>query len=297
MGRNKAYMLMVLATLFFAGAFIAGKMSAATFSPVLMTFLRLGIALVVIFPIMRQQLKADWKLKASEVPIVIALGIIGMTFYHLFFFNALRYTSASNASVINGTMPIFTAILAFFILKERFSGRQVIFMMTAFLGVLLTITEWSLGRIINSQWNIGDLLMLCGTISWSTYGVLIKRFAKNIPTLKLITYAFMVCVIALTPMAVVEISQGALRVPLNQYGTILYMALFPTVMGYTIQQHGIKTLGPSTAALFINLVPIFSIILSVIILGEIIDYKVYFSGGIIIASVIFFTQSKSLQSK
>lgn len=286
------YLSLVFATLLFAGAFIAGKLGASSFSPVVMTFLRITLALVVLWPIMVYKEK-KWKPSFYELKLSLALGFIGMTCYHLFFFTALRFTSASNASVINASMPIITALIAYFVLRERLNKWQILFMLTAFIGVLLTLTQWDLSILMNLSFNKGDIIMLLGTTSWALYGVLIKKYNHDTSALKLTTYSFLMCVIILSPFAIYEIIvHRALEVPLESYYTILYMALFPTVMGYTIQQHAIKTIGPNKAALFINLVPVFSIILSLIILKESINPLVYISGGLIVLSVIAFSQKK-----
>jgi drug/metabolite transporter (DMT)-like permease len=146
--------------------------------------------------------------------------------------------------------------------------------------------------------NKGDLLMLCGTVSWATYGILIKKYSKDSSPIKLMAYALVVCTLVVAPFAIREIVMyNPLSMPLENYYSIIYMAVFPTVVGYTIQQKAIRDLGPSTAALFINLVPIFSILLSVIILNEKVKPLTYVSGLIIIFAVYRYTNIRRKQAK
>lgn len=293
--QNKAYVMMVFATLLFAGAFVAGKLGASDFSPIVMTFLRIGIGTLILFPYMILKFKDSWRASFEELQLAFILGLVGMTFYHLFFFNALRHTSVTNASVINASMPILTAVLAYFFLKEKLTNMQKFFMFTAFIGVVLTITHWDFNMILNMSFNKGDLLMFCGTISWSVYGIIIRKGIKNTHPIKLTAYTFLFCTLLTMPFAMKSIIYDhALDVKPSSYYVILYMAIFPTVLGYSIQQYGIKTLGPSTASLFINLVPIFSIVLSLLILKEPISIKTYISGSIIILSVMMFTRLKKV---
>jgi drug/metabolite transporter (DMT)-like permease len=283
---------MVIATFLFAGAFIAGKLGGADFSPVVMTFLRIGLACIILMPIMI--IKEGLAITKNDLFLAFRLGLVGMTFYHLMFFTALRYTTASNASVINGSMPIITAIISVFVLKEKLSSRRVLFIITAFIGVLTIITNWDLTQLLEMNINKGDLLMLCGTISWASYSVMIKKANSSLSALKLTCYTLLMCLVIIAPFGIREIIlYDSLNVPLTSYYTIIYMALFPTVIGYTIQQGAIKSLGPSTAALFINLVPFFSIILSMIILKESLNTMNIFSGVIIICSVILFAKTKT----
>jgi len=293
MNNLKYYVLMIFATILFAGAFIAGKLGTGSFSPVVMTFLRITLATIIIFPVMIIKEK-EFKATKEELILALKLGFIGMTCYHLFFFSALKYTTASNASVINASMPILTAIIAVFMLKEKLPLKKMIFIGSAFVGVVLTIINWDLNSLINMEFNKGDIIMLCGTVSWAIYGVLIKKSKVEISSLKLMSYTLLMCVLIVSPFAIREIIlNDSLNVPLKDYYSIIYMAIFPTVIGYTIQQACIKKLGPSTAALFINLVPIFSIILSVIFLNEGINPLTYISGLIIIVSVVLFTKVRT----
>lgn len=294
MKKGHYYLLMIFATLLFAGAFIAGKLGSSDFSPVMMTFLRIGLAVVILMPIMIIKEK-NIRLTRKELFLVFRLGLVGMTFYHLLFFTALRYTTASNASVINGTMPIITAIIAAFVLKEKLSFKSIVFIVTAFIGVLTIITNWNLMVLFEMTFSKGDILMLCGTISWATYSVMIKKANSDMSPLKMTTYTLLMCFLIITPFAIREIIiYDALSVPFESYYTIIYMAIFPTVIGYTIQQGAIKTIGPSTASLFINLVPFFSIILSMIILKEPLNPLNILSGMIIITSVIMFAKTSKV---
>ena len=298
MDKIKSYGLMVFATLLFAGAFVAGKVSASSFSPVMTTFLRIGLASLILFPYMVLKEGENWRPSKSELILGLQMGIIGMTFYHMFFFTALKYTSVTNASVINGSMPVITALLAWLFLKEKLTTRKIFYILLAFLGVILTITNWDLSVFTKMTFNRGDLLMLCGTISWATYGILIKKYSKDSSPIKLMAYALVVCTLVVAPFAIREIViYNPLSMPLENYYSIIYMAVFPTVVGYTIQQKAIRDLGPSTAALFINLVPIFSILLSVIILNEKVKPLTYVSGLIIIFAVYRYTNIRRKQAK
>lgn len=288
----KYYLMMVFSTILFAGAFIAGKLGTSAFTPVVMTFLRIGLATVVLFPILYLK-EGSVKISKQDLLISFKLGLVGMTFYHLFFFSALKYTTASNASVINASMPIITAVIASFVLKERLSYKKILFIVTAFIGVVLTIIKWDIGILLHMAFNKGDLLMICGTISWSIYGIMIKKYKTQMSTLQLMSFTLLMCMVIVTPFAIREIVlYNSLNVPFSDYYTIIYMALFPTVIGYTIQQVCIRKLGPSTTALFINLVPVFSIVLSVLLLNETVEPLMYISLGIIMLSVYLFTKVK-----
>lgn len=290
----KTYILMVIATIFWAGAFIAGKLGINNFTPVVLTYLRVGLATLIIFPFMKKRNKDDWKLDKKEYPLVLTLGLVGMTGYHLLFFKALEFTTASNASVINAFNPIITSILSIIILKESLSFKQIFLVILAFIGVFLTITEWNVLKVLSTGMNKGDLIMLVAATCWAIYSIIVKKGMKRLKPLKLTTYTFVACIIILTPFFLREvIIYNALDVPAKSYLAIIYMSIFPTVGGYTIQQYSINEIGPSTTALFINLVPIFSIFMAVIFLNESFYKLNFISIFMVILSVFLFLKNKS----
>lgn len=284
--KNKTYILMTLGALFWSGAFIAGKIGVKEFSPVSLTFLRFLFASIIMFIIMIKYEKKDYKLDLKGVMIMLLLGIIGMAGYHILFFTALKYTSASKASMIAATNPLITTILAFFFLGEKLGLKRLIAIGIAFTGVILTISNWNLNIFLNFKFNYGDLIMIIAVSCWAIYSIISKKVMDRYSPLILTTYSFIVCTLVLLPFVLKE---GILSIikssSLSSWLAIVYMAIFPTVIGYLIQQIAIKRIGTSKTSIFINMVPIFSIILAALILNEAITIFNILSGGIIITGV------------
>lgn len=288
---RKYYALMAFGTILWAGAFVAGKLGVTKLSPLLLTYFRMLFATIIIFPILIVRDK-EWRLKKEHIKYIFLTGLVGMIGYHMFFFTALKFTSASNASIINATNPIITSILAYFILKDKLKFKKIFFIITAFLGVTTTIIDWDINKLYSLTINIGDLIMLSGTFCWACYSIIVKKAMQHFTPLKLTAYTFLSSVVLLTPFAVFEISKTNFsKVGYMPFIAVLYMSIFPTVIGYTIQQVVIRELGPSVTALFINLVPIFSVLLATVLLKESFNYLNLISGGIIIFSVYRFSKA------
>jgi drug/metabolite transporter (DMT)-like permease len=290
---TKMSMLMVLVAVFWAGAFITGKMGVHLLSPLVLTFLRMALATAIIFPIMIYVEKDNWKIRKEDVKYAIATGTVGMIGYHIFFFYALRYTDASKASMINSVNPLLTAVLAAVFLQEKLSPRKIFFIMTAIVGVLLTLSDWNMNNIIGFNFNIGDILMFMGSVLWAVYAIIVKKVLNRFTPLKLTSYTFLAAAVIIFPFAVPDL----LRIDISVTGwmpfmAVLYMAVFPSVLGYTIQQMAIKELGAARTALFINLVPVISTIFAVIFLGEKLFMLNIVSGALIIFSVIMFNRQR-----
>ena len=288
--KNKTvYLLMVLASFFWAGAFIAGKLGINALSPVLLTFFRMGLASMILFPILIQKQPKTWKINSGQLKIVIATGLIGMIGYHMFFFSALKYTTASKAAMINASNPLITAFLASLFVSEKLTFKKIFFIFTALLSVIFILINGNIENLLTLTLNKGDLLMLCGTFSWATYSVIVRKFIGGFGALKLSAYTFLSSTIMIAPFAIITfIKTNAISVGLNPYLAVIYMALFPTVMGYLIQQYAIGQIGASKTALFINLVPIISTLLAVVLLHEMVHlYHLVSLFGIIISVIGF----------
>ncbi len=298
MDNKKIYMLMTISSSFWAGAFIAGKVGVQELSPIQLTFMRFFIASIIIFGVMVKYEKKDWRLKKKAWLDVILIGIIGMVGYHILFFTSLKYTTASNSSMIAATNPLFTAILASIFAGEKLGIRRVGYIIMAFIGVILTISKWNINIITNLSFNKGDLIMIGAVICWVIYSIISKNIMPKYSPLILTTYSFIVCTVILLPFVIRDgllINLG--NISWKGWVSVIYMAVFPTVIGYLIQQMAIKEVGAGKMAIFINLVPVFSIIMAYFILHETIPILNLVSAGMIIVAVYLNSRVKANDNK
>jgi len=146
--------LMIIATLFFSGAFIAGKFSIAEFPVCSLTFFRFLIAAIILFLIMLKR-GDNLTLEKADIPRIILLSLLGMVGYHVLFFTALKYTSSVNTSLIAAMNPIITTIMASLFLKEKFPRKAIGGILISFLGVAMIVTNGSVDIIKNMNFNVG----------------------------------------------------------------------------------------------------------------------------------------------
>jgi drug/metabolite transporter (DMT)-like permease len=266
---KKIYILMVLSSFFWAGAFIAGKLSVPFIPAFTLTFLRFLIATIILYFVVKYKDKSNYKLTKRDIPIFLFTGIVGMFGYHIFFFSALKYTTAINSSLIAAMNPIITTILCIVFLKDKINSKRAIGIFLSFTGVFLTITNANLSTMRSLSLNRGDLLMLIAVSMWAAYSVFSKSVMHKFTPLILTFYSFLFCTIFLIPFVIYDRPWTFMgQVPYYSFLAVVYMSIFASVIGYLVQQLSIKQIGPSKTSIFINLVPIFSIILSVTILKE-----------------------------
>ncbi|MBN2336755.1 DMT family transporter [Candidatus Bathyarchaeota archaeon] len=285
-GELVTYALMALTTAFWGGSFTAGKIALREFAPVTLTFLRFLFATVIILPYMwmRDPVRVP---RREDVPLLMGLGFLGVSGYYTLQFTALLYTSAGSASTINALIPLTSSVVAAYITDERLNAAKVGLIFLALSGVLITVTNGDISALLRLEFNKGDLIMLGGMLCFSLYGVYSKRATARYSSTLVTGYVFLFGLIQLAPLTLMENALGEVfTYSMESWASILYMAVFSSVLGYIFQQNAIKTLGVNKSALFFNLVPLFAILFAYLVLGDPVTYVNLASAAIIISAVV-----------
>lgn len=293
MKKRNVYIMMVFSSLLSAGAFIAGKLAIVQFPPFTLTFFRFFIAAVTVFWLLRYWYPDRWRLEKREIVPLIILGLIGIFGYHALFFSCLKYTTAINSSLIAAVNPMLTAVIAAIFLSERLTPLRIFGIALSFFGVVCTITDGKWEVITSMTFNAGDLLMLGAVICWAVYGVLNRRVMDkyDIPPIKLNFYVFIVGCLISIPFSLWEQPGSLLRhTTFGGWMSIFYMAICSSVMAYVFFSTAVKAIGAPRTAIFINLIPVFTIILSVVFLGEAFGWIKLASTALIILGVYLTTK-------
>jgi len=300
MSNNRlVYLSMIITAFFWSGAFIAGKMAVFVFPPLTLTFFRFLLALPFIFILL--WLKERKKIVPSKqqiIPLVI-LGTIGTLGYHFFFFLSLQYTTAINSSLIGSTNPMITTLLAVIFFGERLHFHRAVGIGVSLLGVFSVITGLDPILIKNLEFNLGDLFMSLGVLCFSSYALLSRKFMGkyHISPLMATAYTFLVCTILslILGMIIENPLETVIQAQPQVWLEIAYMAVLASVVGYYLQLNAIHRIGAPQTAMFINLVPVFTILLATTILGEELSMIKIASAFLIIWGVYLASKQKKQQ--
>ena len=282
--------LMLIAVIFWSGAFIAGKYSTFEFPPMSLTFFRFFFATIVIFIILYLK-EGDLFIKREDILMFLSMGVIGMIGYHVLFFLALRHTSVINTSLIAAINPMTTTLLSVIFLKEKLSWKNILAIFVSFAGIVVLITQGDMSVIRDMDFNKGDLMMLGAVISWAIYTVISKKAVSKYSPLKATAHTFLSCIIVLLPLIFLE--KPAVYLPkttLKGWLSVLYMSIFASVIGYLIQQISVKKIGPSRTNIYYNLVPICSMILAYIFFKDVAQAMQILGGLMVITGVYINTK-------
>jgi drug/metabolite transporter (DMT)-like permease len=273
MHHRKAYALLLMTTLFWGGNAIAGKLAIGHVSPMLLTAARWIAAFLLLLIIGMPRVTADWPVIRQNLWLLAGLGFLGFTLFNVALYSALLYTTAINVSIEQAGIPMLIFLANFLLFRTRVTWAQILGSVLSILGVLLTASHGSLSRLLELEVNSGDALMLLAVLLYSGYTVAL-RFKPAIHWQSMIIVLCGSAAVTSIPFAVAEIWYGAAILPdLIGWSVIAYTVLFPSILAQVFYIRGVELIGANRAGLFVNLVPIFGTLLSILILGE--DFQAY----------------------
>ena len=260
--------LMVIASTFFWGSnFNSARAVAFDLTPLSAAAERFLLAVVMFLLLRLWQGKAESTLRWRDSGILMALGIVGIFGFNYGFFTALQTTSALNAALIMALSPMISLVLSRLLLHTHIRLNQTIGILLALLGVFWVITGGNLALLHVAQ---GDVWMLGACSLWSLYSVSAKKYASHIPALQLARWTVSIGAVALA-VAALLLEQPLKSLPQQTWlthGILFYMALCGTFLAYIFWLKGVYHLGPEQSAIAYNLVPVFTMLVS-LLLGRI----------------------------
>lgn len=267
--RFNPYLLLVLASLFWAGNMVMGRGLRADLPPVGLAFWRWAVAFLCVLPLAVPHLRTQWPQLRAAWKEVVFLGVFGVGLYNTLAYAAVQHTTATSATLINSFIPVATIALAFVFLGKRLSRLEGGGVAVSLIGVLLLIARGRLETLLGFQLNTGDMWMLVAVLSWSIYTVGLQWRPQGVhPMLQLAAF-ILVGLLMLAPVYAWEIASGVtIRVNAGSLLGILYAGVMAAFLGFVCFNAGVAAVGPAVGSLFIHLQPVFAAILSTLLLGE-----------------------------
>lgn len=287
--KYRAWLLLILANAFWAGNMIFGKFSTHEFPALWIAFLRWTVALILLIPIAQLLEKPPWlRIWKQNWALIVLLAVLNIGIYCYLSYASLQFTSATNGALINTLTPALIMLFSFLFIREKGSPFQVIGLITSFIGVLVVLTKGNLLQVFHAPYNKGDLLMLVGVLSFAAYSLLVKK-VKGIPAFTFVAMMAMVGTILMIPFLFFQPLQLGKVTSLGVIG-ILYLGVFPSVGSQIFWNYGIKALGASKTGITMNLIPVFTAIISVILGQSLVLSQV--AGGLLTIAGMLLTSVK-----
>ena len=267
MYRN-AYLLLILTTLFWGGNAIAGKLALGHVSPMTLTALRWFFAFLVLLAVGWPRLRADWQAVRAHLPLLVVLGALGFAVFNIAMYCALVFTTAINVSIEQAGMPMVIFLANYLLFRTRVTWIQILGFGLTLVGIVIVASHGDPRRLLALDLNLGDALMLGGVLVYSAYTVML-RWKPAIHWQSMMIVLSGAATIASIPFAIGEFALGHGVMPdMQGWAVVAYTVVFPSALAQVFYMRGVELIGPNRAGLFINLVPIFGTLLSIVLLGE-----------------------------
>lgn len=294
---QKAYFYPLFAILFWAGNVVVSKMASHAISPVAITFYRLVLALAVmstfvLIPVWnnRHTIKQYWKQLALG-------GFLSVSLFQFLSYQAASTTTAINMAIVTALIPLLTMILSSVMLKDRLSYGMLFGGALSFYGILYLLSHGSITDIWKQGVHLGDGLMLIAAAGYALYGVLLKRWKMPIPAWQSNFVQSSFAIVYVLPFF---IFLPASQMQLNQQTIplIVYASIFSSVLLSYLWIEGVRHLGPNRNSIFMNLLPLFTALIAVALLGEHLQLFHYIGGGLTLLGILIAqTIQKPIQLK
>jgi len=290
---NQPYLLLSLTSLFWAGNSVLGRFVAGQIPPVTLAVLRWGVAFLLLLPFAWRVLLRDWPTIRQRLGIMVVLSLIGVSIFNTLQYTALQYTLALNVLLLQSAGPLFVAMWSLLLLGVRLTWAQAGGMMVSLIGVLTILLHGDFAALAAITLNRGDVIMLIAMVLFGVYPVLtLKRPAMH--ELSFITFTFGCGTLMLLPFAAAELTTRALPAPsLTNLITVLYMAIFPSILAYLCYNRGVRIIGANRSAPFFHLAPVFGAALAIFCLGEHLEVFHLVGFVLVVAGVVIATRKAS----
>jgi len=286
-----SYTTLALVMLFWSGNFIVGRAVQGLVPPFTLAFVRWAGAALVLLPFAWRHVVADRAVLAAEWRSVLLLGITGVASFNAFIYAGLRYTTATNGLLLQAAIPALVLLLNLVFFRQRSAPSQVAGVLLSIIGVVTIVLRGDLLSLMSLDFNIGDLLVLCGVLSWAAYTSLLRLRPRCHP-FSFLFACFLVGVAAMGPLALMEAAGGArVQMGWGTFGAFAYVAILPSLVAYILYNAAVQDIGAGPAGQTITLMPLFGALLAASLLGEALHAyhlagMVLILGGIVVAAVI-----------
>ena len=288
-----AYLFLVLAALFWSGNFIVGKFAYLfEVPPLTLNVFRWIAVWLILIPFTYREILNNLTYIKKNWLVISFMGVITISTFNSVVYFALNYTQVINAVLMLAAIPAATIVLSSLMKIEKTNIFQLLGLFLSIIGIGSIISNGDIQKIISLSFNKGDVWMLVCVITWSLYSTLLKKNNFQFSQFTLIQLMVSVGILFLIPQFFYEKSIG-LEVNFNKafFLILFYVVMFPAIGAYYCWQKGIEIIGPNRSTMFIQLMPLFSAVMAIIIFKEKFE-SYHFVGAIFILIGIYLSNRK-----
>ena len=296
MQNTKAYIMLICATLFWAGNFAVGKFAFLTeIPPLSLVFYRWLLVWILLLPFTFRNILKFKNTILDNLPLLFFLGLTSVGLFNSFTYLSLIHTQVINASLFNTAIPAVIILLCFLFKIEKTNRFQILGLIISVLGILSIIAKLNLDILLSLDFNKGDIIMIGGVITWGIYSTLLKKKNFNLPLLTLVHVICTFGLICVFPQFLFEFTQGkVINIDVNLVYTLIFLALFPSIGSYYCWAGAVSIIGANRAGIFLSLIPLFSTMMGIFFFNE--QFQLYHLTGAVLIILGLFLSNKEIKN-
>jgi drug/metabolite transporter (DMT)-like permease len=282
----RAFAMLGVVMLFWAGNSIVGRAVRDDIPPFTLAFVRWTCASLVLLPFAARSVYRDRKAILANWKMIIVLGVLGVGTFNTMVYLGLRFTTATNALLMQASIPPMVIALDFLIFRVRARSLQALGVGLSILGIAAVVFKGDPSAALRFHFSFGDALVLIACFAWALYTVFLKLRPKVAPE-SFVAVTFWIGVVCTAPLAGWEWHAGEqIHWSLGVLGAFAYVSLFPSLISYFIYNWATHEVGPASAGQAITLMPLFGALLSAALLGEVLYPYHWFGMALILAGIV-----------
>jgi drug/metabolite transporter (DMT)-like permease len=293
---RKAYGLLLLVSLIWAGNFLAAKVALQVVGPLTLSALRAALATGVLLWYVRFTHQTWPSVSAGDLRIFVILALSGLVTNTTLWYFGMQRTLAINAAILGAMGPVFVALLSATWLRERLSQLNFLGILVSSAGVVLTVTRGSVRALLDLDLHPGDFYILVGQGIWAVYSVYARQVSRQYAPAVITAGTYIVSAAFLVPLSLIERPWTALpHVTAGTVLAVLYAASLVTV-SHVWFYRSLQVVSAAVASLTVNLLPFEVLLVSWLLLGEPVTWAHVIGAAVVIGGVVLATRPSELRA-
>lgn len=285
--KQMAFLYGILVAILWGLSFLSIKVVVAVLPPMTLAAARFIVACAVL-PGIAWLAGEDLRIARRDAPVLVLGGILGVTLYFYFENNGILLLSASESSIIIGTIPVVSVIAERIFLGTRLPGRVYTGSVLSFAGVALIVLRPS----GSSSSPLGYLYMVGAVAAWVAYTFATRNVSRRYGRLSVTFWQSFFGLVGCIPFALLEArawKAPGTAVVLN----VLYLGLLCSAAGYWLYMAAMDHLGIGKASVFVNLITVVAVVAAFFLLGDRMSLVQWIGAAVTLAGVYLATAVES----
>jgi drug/metabolite transporter (DMT)-like permease len=276
----------LLAVAIWGVSFVATKAVVQEISPIAVIFARSVLGAVLLAVILRARGESTLPPRASLGPLAL-MAFVGVAFHGLLQAYALTLTTAVNTGWLIALVPIWSALLAAALGRERFGPGKLAGLVVGFAGTLLVVTRGRLDAgIVALPATRGDLLVLASTVNWAVYSLLGLGTIRKLGPTRATAGAMLLGALMLLPVFLASGGAGELaHLSRGGLAALLFLGLATSGLGYLFWYRALERVETSRVAALLYVEPLFTLAAAVVVIAEPVGLVTVAGGALVVAGV------------